>query len=259
MKRSLILTGILIIVLGILAACGGDDSSSDDKDTITVGTEGNYKPFTYQKENSDELTGYDVEVIREVGKRIDKEIKFVTSDFKSIFSSLETKRFDMIANQITITEERQENYDFSIPYTYSGAQVLVRADDTSIQGVEDLDGKKVGTTQGSNWADYAEEAGADVKFYGGIGEVLEDLSAGRIDAALNDRLFILTTLDETKYKEDVKLAGDTFQQTEMAFTFRKDEDSGLIEEINDALKEMKEDGTLADISEEWFGEDVSDR
>lgn len=159
----------------------------------------------------------------------------------------------MIANQMSITPEREEKYAFSEPYAVSGAQVIVASDNNEIQGIDDLDGKVVGSTQGSVYAQLAEEAGAEVKFYKGANQVLQDLEVGRLDAALNDRLFILTELEKTGY--DVKAVGDIFNTSEVGFMTRKDSD--VLDKLNDALAEMKEDGTMKEIGEKYFGEDIS--
>lgn len=260
MKRQWLLALSFTLILSLLAACGTnenkDESASGEKrETLTIGTEATYPPFSFRDPKTNDITGYDVDVAREVAKRIGMKAKFVPTEWKGMFSSLDTKRFDMIANQVTITDERKEKYDFSIPYTISGGQVIVHQDNTEIKGIEDLKGKKVGTTQGSNYAKAAEEAGADVKYYKGIAQVLADLNVKRIDAALNDRLFIQQELKDSDY--NVKAVGDTFNKSTTAFAFRKNEDE-LLEKVNNALKEMKEDGTLAKISKKYFGEDVSE-
>ncbi|WLD94039.1 transporter substrate-binding domain-containing protein [Alkalihalobacillus sp. AL-G] len=261
MKRQWLLALSFTLILSLLAACGTgtddeqDQAAGEKRETLTIGTEATYPPFSFRDPKTNDITGYDVDIAREVAKRIGMKTEFVPTEWKGMFSSLDTKRFDMIANQVTITDERKEKYDFSIPYTVSGGQVLVHKENTEIKGIEDLKGKVVGTTQGSNYAKAAKEAGAEVKYYKGIAKVLAELNVKRIEAALNDRLFIQQEVKGSNY--EVKAVGDTFNKNEMAFAFRKNEDE-LIEKVNNALKEMKEDGTLAKISKKYFGEDVSE-
>lgn len=267
MRKQILLIGTMILIAGLLAACGTSNGSktgsnqqtnhSSNKQTLTIGTEGVYKPFSFKDLQTGKLTGYDVEVAREVAKRIGMKPVFKPTPWKSMFASLNSKRFDMIANQVSITKQRKQSYAFSIPYTYSGGMVIVNQKNTTIHGLKDLKGKVVGTTKGSNYAKVAEQAGAKVKYYKGIDEALKDLSLNRIDAALNDRLFILTQLKHSK--EPLKVVGSTFDQTKMAFTFRKKGSGPLIHKVNKALKNMKKDGTLAKISKKWFGENVSER
>lgn len=263
MKKSILLAGALCLFLGFLSACGSssgkdaEQNSTGDsgKKVLTIGTEGTYKPFSFKNLKTGKLTGYDVEVAKEVAKRIGMKPKFVLTPWKSMFGALNSKRFDMIANQVGINPQRKEHYAFSLPYTYSGAKVIVNKDNTTIHGWDDLKGKVVGTTKGSNYAKYAKAAGAKLKFYKGIDQVLTDLQAKRIDAALNDRLFILTQLDS---KNNLKAVGDISHKSKTAFMFRQKGSKDLIKKVNKALKAMKKDGTLKKISEKWFGANVSE-
>ncbi|WP_214828183.1 transporter substrate-binding domain-containing protein [Exiguobacterium algae] len=237
--------------VGLLAACGNESESGSEEAVITVGTEATYPPFTYKDKG--ELTGYDIDVLNEAAERAGYKVEYEAMDFKGLVPALDAERIDMIANQMSITPEREEKYAFSTPYAVSGAQVIVGTDNNEIQGIDDLKGKTVGSTQGSVYAQMAEEAGAEVKFYKGANQVLQDLEVGRLDAALNDRLFILTELEKTGY--DVKAVGDIFNTSEAGFMTRKDSD--VLEKLNDALAEMKEDGTMTEIGEKYFGEDIS--
>lgn len=251
MKKSL--TAVLAIgaSFGVLAACGTETDSGSEEAVITVGTEATYPPFTYKDKG--EITGYDIDVLNEAAERAGYTVEYEPMDFKGLVPALDAERIDMIANQMSITPEREEKYAFSTPYAVSGAQVIVASDNNDIQGIDDLDGKVVGSTQGSVYAQLAEEAGAEVKFYKGANQVLQDLQVGRLDAALNDRLFILTELEKTGY--DVKAVGDVFNKSEVGYMTRQDSD--VLEGLNEALAEMQEDGTMAEIGEKYFGEDIS--
>ena len=251
MKKSLTAVIALGASLSVLAACGNETDSGSEEAVITVGTEATYPPFTFKDKG--EITGYDIDVLNEAAKRAGYEVEYEPMDFKGLVPALDAERIDMIANQMSITKERKEKYAFSDPYAVSGAQVIVASDNTDIQGIDDLDGKVVGSTQGSVYAQLAEEAGAEVKFYKGANQVLQDLQVGRLDAALNDRLFILTELEKTGY--DVKAVGDVFNKSEAGYMTRQDSD--VLEKLNEALAEMKEDGTMAEIGEKYFGEDIS--
>lgn len=251
MKKSL--TAVLAIgaSFGVLAACGTETNSGSEESVIKVGTEATYPPFTYKDKG--ELTGYDIDVLNEAAERAGYTVEYEPMDFKGLVTALDAERIDMIANQMSITPEREEKYAFSDPYAVSGAQVIVASDNEDIQSIDDLDGKVVGSTQGSVYAKLAEDAGAEVKYYKGANQVLQDLQVGRLDAALNDRLFILTELEKTGY--DVKAVGDVFNKSEAGYMTRQD--SAVLDQLNDALAEMKEDGTMAEIGEKYFGEDIS--
>ncbi len=258
---------ITLLVVGLAAGCAGGSTQGGEegkktsllnsikkRGTIKIGTEGTYPPFTF-KNDKGELEGFDVEIANEVAKRLGVKAEFVPTEWKAMFAGLDSERFDVIANQVGINDKRKEKYDFSVPYTVSGEQIIVHKDNTSIQSLEDLKGKKVGVTQGSNYEEIAKKAGAEIHYYKGSNEILADLSAKRLEAALNDRLFVAEYLLKNPDK-NVKAAGKTFDNSQMGFAFRKGSPE-LVAAVDKALKDIQADGTYAKISAKWFGEDVS--
>lgn len=229
-------------------------STIKQRGTIKIGTEGTYPPFTFKNEKG-ELEGFDVDIINEVAKRIGIKAEFVPTEWKAMFAGLDSERFDVIANQVSINETRLQKYDFSTPYTVSGAQVIVNKSTTNINSVQDLKGRKVGVTQGSNWEEIAKKAGADIQYYKGANEIFADLAAGRIEASVNDRLFVSEYLLKNP-DQNIKVAGKIFDEAKMGFAFRKGSPE-LIEAVNKALKDIQADGTYLKIAKKWFGEDVS--
>ena len=181
--------------------------------------------------------------------------EFVPTEWKAMFVGLDSERFDMIANQVSINEKRLEKYDFSAPYNISGAQVIIHKDTNNINSVEDLKGRKVGVTQGSNYDEMAKKAGADIQYYKGANEIFADLAAKRIEAALNDRLFVSEYLFKNP-NPNLKVGEKTVDVSKMGFAFRKDSNE-LVTAVDQALQEMHADGTYVTIAKKWFGEDVS--
>lgn len=252
MKHGLKLAVAALSTAGVLAACGAsNEEASKDEKIVTVGTEATYPPFTYKEKGK--LTGYDIEVMDEVAKRAGYKVEYKAMDFKGLIPALDSKRIDVIANQMGINKDRKKKYAFSDAYTVSGSTIIVNNKTDDIKTLEDLKGKTVGSTQGSLYAKTAEEAGAKVKYYKGANQVLKDLEAGRVDAAMNDRLFVLTELKKAGYK--VKAVGETFDKNESGLMMAKD--SKYTEDFNKALAEMQEDGTLADLGKKYFNEDIS--
>jgi cystine transport system substrate-binding protein len=248
-------TAVVLVACGTNPTASSNGSTAESKQTLVVGTEGTYPPFSFRDLKSNQLAGYDIDIATEVAKRLGRQVEFVPTQWKSMLASLDAKRFDFVANQVSVTPEREKQFAFSEPYTVSGAVILVSDDNPKqIQDIAGLKGKTVGTTQGSNYAEAAKKAGADLKFYPGIAQVLTDLQQNRIDAALNDRLYALTELKQANYK--VKSVGEPFDKQASAFAFNKDNEQ-LRNDVNKALDEMKKDGTIANISKKWFGEDVS--
>ena len=258
LRSSLAVAFVAAAAMG-LAACGGGDSGSGSAasggDTITVGTEGTYAPFDFHDPKTNTLTGYDVEVVNAVAKKLGKKVKYSEVTFDSIFAGLQSKRYDVVADQISITPERQAKYSFSSPYTVSKGVIVTKAGDSSVHSLADVKGKTSAQSVTSNWAQTAKDAGAKVESVEGLTQAMALLKQGRVDITINDSLAILDYL-KTTGDQAVKISAETGDKTEQGFAFRKD-DTALAKQFDTALAELRSDGTLAAISKKWFGEDVS--
>lgn len=256
---------ILTLLLGVvITSCGGKNTEvenskkSNDTEIVKVGTEVVYAPFTYKDENG-KLTGYDVEIVEAVAKKANIKVEFVPTPWDSMFLGLESKKFDFIANEISKNPERESKYLFSDDYLISAAQIIVKKGRTDIKSLEDLKGKKVQTSVGSNYnkilTDFDKNKEIKLDYFDGdISAELQLIELGRVDATINDRL---TVGYYTKQKGDtVEAVGEPLELTPSYFVFRKDSVE-LQNKINKALKELKEDGTLSKISEKWFGKDYT--
>lgn len=254
MRRILIViaTGFLAIVM--LASCGGDDDATvfdraEKSGVLRVGTEGTYPPFSYHDSSSGELVGYDVDVAREVADKLDLDIQFIETPWDSIFAALEAGRFDLVANQVSITDERQAKYDLSDPYAISEGVIVTRADDNSINSLDDLAGKTTAQSVTSNWAQVAKDAGAQVEAVEGFTQAITLLNQGRVQATVNDSLSVLA-YQATTGDQSIKIAANTGERSEQAFAAVKD--SGMLDPVNGALAELKADGTLEEISQKYL-------
>jgi cystine transport system substrate-binding protein len=249
-RRTLLAAAAALLAAVSIVGCSSD---SADSDTLRVGTEGTYSPFSYQGPDGN-LTGYDVEVAQAVGAKLGKKVEFVQTPWDAIFAGLEARRFDLVANQVTISDERKAKYDLSEPYTVSEGVIVTRADDTTITGLADLRGKTTAQSATSNWAQVARDAGANVEAVEGFVQAIQLLKDRRVDATVNDTLAV-GEYQRQNNDAGIKIAGTTGDTSEQAFAARKD--SGLIPEVNRALDELRADGTLKGISEKYFGSDVS--
>lgn len=259
MRKIKLLLGVLLLF--ILAVSCGNKANAGKKRVIKVGTDGVYAPFSFKDESSGKLTGYDVEVIQEVGKRINADIEFTTVPWDSIFLGLESKRYDIIANEIEKTKEREEKYIFSDKYLVSAAQIIVKEGEDNIKTLKDLEGKRVISAVGSNYSKTVEEYNKtaakkiDLNYFdGGITLTLVEIAQGKADATLSDRLVV--SYYKKQQGDKVQLVGEPLSTTPTFFLFRKDSEE-LRNEVNKALAEMRADGTLAKISEKWFGGDYT--
>jgi cystine transport system substrate-binding protein len=250
MRRTFLTLLAALLAAATLAGCGGGSASSD---TLRVGTEGTYSPFSFQGPDG-KLTGYDIEVVTAVAGKLGKKVEFTQTPFDSIFAGLEAKRFDIIANQVTVTDERKAKYDLSEPYTVSEGVIVTRADDTSITSLADLKGKTTAQSSTSNWAGVARDAGANVEAVEGFVQAIQLLKDRRVDATVNDTLAV-GDYQRAKNDASIKVAGKTGDTSDQAFAMLKD--SGLVADVNRALDELRADGTLKTISEKYFGSDVS--
>jgi len=249
-RRAFLAAAAALLAAVSIVGCGGNAA---DSDTLRVGTEGTYSPFSYQGTDG-KLTGYDVEIAQAVGAKLGKKVEFVQTPWDAIFAGLEAKRFDLIANQVTINDERKAKYDLSEPYTVSEGVIVTRADDSSITSLADLKGKTTAQSATSNWAQVARDAGANVEAVEGFVQAIQLLKDSRVDATVNDTLAV-GEYQRTNNDASIKIAGTTGDTSEQAFAARKD--SGLIADVNKALDQLRADGTLKQISEKYFGSDVS--
>ncbi|GAA3941237.1 amino acid ABC transporter substrate-binding protein [Microbacterium soli] len=224
---------------------------------LTVATEGTYRPFSFHADGgAGELTGFDVEIITAVAEKLDLKVDFQETQWDAIFAGLDAGRFDVIANQVTINDEREAKYLFSEPYTVSPGVIVVADDDDSISSFSDLAGRTAAQSLTSNWNDLAIESGAKVEAVDGWAQAVALLRQGRVDATINDKLTFLD-YETTDGPTGLKIAAETEDAGEQAFAFLKDR-TALATAVDGALDELRADGTLAKISERYFGADVTE-
>ncbi|MFC3041234.1 transporter substrate-binding domain-containing protein [Virgibacillus xinjiangensis] len=269
---------LLLAVTVVLAACGSsgsqDDAGGNSQDErwadvqqsgeLVVATSGTLFPASYyegEEENQDNLTGYNVEVIREVAERLDLDISFEIMGVDSMLTAVKNGRADVAINDIEPTDTRKEEFNFSDPYKYSYTTMVVRKEDNSgIESLEDLEGKKAGGGATTVYSQIAEHYGAEVVTYGNAPNeaYLTDVHNGRTDVVIND--YYLQKFGIAEFPElDIHLHPDLrFRPTEQAIVIPKGAEA-MTEKINDALKEMRQDGTLSELAIEFFEEDASQK
>jgi His/Glu/Gln/Arg/opine family amino acid ABC transporter permease subunit len=247
---------MLLVTLLALAACGGSSGENQVKSSgvLRVGTEGVYSPFSYHDPATDELVGYDVDVAKAVADKLGVKVEFVETPWDSMFAALEANRFDVVANEVTINDERKAKYDLSEPYSVGEGVIVTRADDNSVKSLADLKGKVAAENATSNWSEIARKAGARVEAVEGFTQAIKLLNQGRVDVVVNDSIAVYAYLAETGDKS-VKIAGNVGEKSEQGFAARKN--SGLLPDLNKALDELRADGTLARISEKYLKTNAS--
>ena len=249
---------------------GGGQSSQEDDSTgsgdllaqiqergeIVIAMEGTWAPWTYHDE-SGTLVGFDVEVGQQIAQALGVETTFVEGEWDGLLAGLDAGRYDIMINGVDITEERSDAYDFSEPYAYNRTAVIVSADNTDITSMEDLAGKHTANTISSTYAEVAEGYGAEVTGVDDLNQTFELLLSGRIDATLNAEVTYYDYM-EAHPDANIKIACLDPEATQVAIPFRKGEDTASLREaVNQALADMREAGALAELSEKYFGTDIT--
>lgn len=272
MKKAFFLSIAIILTL-TLAGCGsnknntGSEAASGNESKavtkIVVGTGTQFPNVCFIDENG-KLTGFDVELVREIDKRLaDYEFDIQTLEFTNLLLSLETKKIDLIAHQMEKNPEREEKYLFNTePYAHWRNKIIVAKDNDSVQTLDDLKGKKVLTTattaQATILENYNKENNNAIEIVyqnGGANDTVAQVTSGRVDAFLAAD-FTLSLVDT---KQELKAVGPALSEADILFMFRKNDpdQQKLSDAVDGAIKELKADGTLAKLSSEWLGDDFT--
>ena len=256
------LTAAAILALSA-AGCekSGDENKNllytiKEKGELTVAMEGTWSPWTYHNEK-DELVGFDVEVAEHIGSYLGVKVKFVEGEWDGLFAGLDAGMYDIIVNGVDETPERAEKYDFSDPYAYIHTVLVTRNDNKKIKSFEDLKGKTTANSIGSTYMELAEKYGATVKGVDSLGETMTMVISKRADATLNAEPSVLDYMKEQP-EAPIKIVASTEEANHVCIPIRKgDNTASFREEVNKALAEMREDGTLTALSEKYFGSDIT--
>ena len=222
-------------------------------ETLRVVTDPSFVPFEMMDQETGGMIGFDMEIIREVADRAGFEIDLNTMDFNGIIPALQTGNVDIAIAGITITEEREEIVDFSDPYYDSGLRILVRESNGDVSAFDDLEGKKIGTKIGSTSYDYLVknlDADDGVTPYPGSSDMYMALMSRSIDAVFYDAPNV-GYFARTKGEGKVKTVGPLYEGQQYGIALKNG--SEWVDDVNDALAAMKEDGTYKTIYEKWFG------
>ncbi|WP_189655227.1 transporter substrate-binding domain-containing protein [Bacillus sp. HNG] len=259
MKKFLLASLIAILSIVLLAACGtsddnatGSDKGTDTKKVLTMGTSADFPPFETIDETTGEYIGFDIDLAKKIADKLGYELKIENMDFGGLISALQAERIDFIISGMSATAERKESVDFSTEYHKSG-EMFVTLKDSDVKTLEDLDGKTVGVQLGSIQEEGAKKIkeetlkSLEISALNKAPELIQELKAGRIDAVYLDKTVAIGFIEE------LDLAGfddPTEASPGMAIAFAKGSD--LTEEFNKVLDEMKENGELKEIEQEWI-------
>jgi len=250
--------GKLFLTLGIifiLSACGGKVTTKEGYELVKEGqfifaASGEFKPFSYMDDDGN-MIGFDIEVGEAVAKELGLEPVQKKQKFASIVEGVKSGRFDAAVASHTITEERLKEVNFSTPYYYSGAQIFTRPD-SPLETLDDLKEKEVAVSKGSTYADILEGVTDNIILLDSDVTALEALSKGKHDAVVTD--FIT---GKEAIASGMTIVGKQFiEPSEQAIAVAKGNEK-LLEKINEALETLRKNGTLKEISEKYFGDDIT--
>lgn len=254
MKRLLTMILLVAAVFSIVAGCS--KSSSKDDDTLVIGIDDKFAPMGFRDENN-EIVGFDIDYAKAAAEKMDMKVEFQPIDWETKESELSSGRIDLIWNGYTITDERKEKVLFTKPYL-KNAQVVVTLADSKVTKLADLEGKVVGLQSLSSAADAldADPIKSKIKTVTEFSDnvsALNDLKNGRLDAVVIDEIVIDYYM--TKEEGSFKILDESLAPEEYGVGVKKGKED-LLEKLQKALDEMNDDGTAAEISDKWFGDDI---
>ena len=261
MKKNILTLGLAAILTGILTtgtvAYAADDELSQIQESgvLKVGVEGTYPPYTYHDEDG-ELTGFDVEVAKAIADKLGVEADFTESAWDSLLAGIDSGRLDTVINAVSITDERSEKYDFAGPYFYITQQIVVAKDNDDIVDMDSLKGKKMANTATTAYLDLLEDAGASLVQINTADEAASLISSGRAD---------FTTFNSVVFNEYLQQHPDANLKVAFVIPNVVDEygvpikkgETALHDAIQNAIDELKEDGTLSQLSMDYFDTDFT--
>jgi polar amino acid transport system substrate-binding protein len=248
---SRLLAMLAVVALALLAfGCGGGDNGGEEG-TLTVGSDVPYPPFEEFGKTKSEFKGFDIELMEAIAAKIGRKVEFQDTSFDTIFRDLAQGKFDAVASATTITEEREKTVDFTNPYYLPSAQsILVAKGTTGLTSAKALEGKIVGVQQGTTGEEYVDEEidTKELRTYPQGPDTIPALKAGTIDAVVIDR-----PVAEKAVENDpsIEIAGGIETEEEYGFVVRQG-DEELLDELNEGLKEVLEDGEYTTIYKKWF-------
>lgn len=256
MKKTIAILLALVLALSCSAAFADLYEDVMKKGSLSIGTEGMWSPWTYHDlPNNNELVGFDVEVGKAICEKLGVKAEFVETYWDALLAGLDSHQIDIMINGMDVTEKREEKYDFTTPYCFTRTALVVRGDNTSITSFEDLAGKTTANSVSSTYMTLAESYGAFAEGVDTLEETITMVLNGRADATLNavDSIgdYLVSHPDA-----NIKIVALTEEANSVAIPVRKGEPA-LLEALNKAIDELREDGTLSALSIKYFGEDIT--
>ena len=255
MKKALVLMMTLLMAVMMVAGCGGGDKKApavQAPKVLKVGTEPTFAPFEFQKEGSKEFDGFDMDLIRAIGKQLNMKVEILNMGFDALIPAINAGNIDVAIAGMSITPDRQKAVDMSDPYYVSGLVVVVGKDNAAVKSVNDLNDKGIAVQIGTTGAERAAKVpGAKVKNFNTNAEVFLELKNKGVEAVIIDKPVAEYFLATGGGKDYAKIVGDTMEAESYGISLKKN--SPLTKDINKALLDLKKNGEYDKLYTKWFG------
>ena len=264
MKKLIRLAALALSAAALFTACGKKDATADRlegiqaKGEMVIALEGNWAPWSFH-DDTGALVGYDVEVGKAIAEKLGVKATFVEGEWDGLLAGVEAGRYDMVINGVDITDSRKQSYDFSTPYAYIRTALVTRKDNDTIHSFEDLKGKTTTNSIGSTYMELAEQYGATCSGVDTLDETIQMVLQGRADATLNADVSFYDYLSQHP-DADIQIVAFAPDANEIAIPMQKsDSAAALREAVNKAIEDLRSDGTLTELSNKYFGADISSK
>ena len=253
MKRAFVVLMSMLMAVMMIAGCGGGEKkAAQAPKVLKVGTEPTFAPFEFQKEGSKEFDGFDMDLIRAIGKQLNMKVEILNMGFDALIPAINAGNIDVAIAGMSITPDRQKAVDMSDPYYVSGLVVVVKKDNDAIKSVNDLNNKTIAVQIGTTGAERAAKVpGAKVKSFNTNDQLFLELKNKGVDAVINDKPVVEYFLATGGGKDFAKIVGDTMEAESYGISLKKN--SPLTKEINKALLDLKKNGEYDKLYAKWFG------
>ena len=248
-KKIAALLGAFTIASSLfIAGCG---NTGDSQKTWRVGTDATYAPFGFKDQQTGDLAGFDIDIIKAIAKEEGLKVEVQNLNFDALLPALQTNTLDVAISDMTISEERAKQVDFSNSYYIAGSGLVVNLDNTDIKAFSDLPGKRIGVSIGSTGSEIASKIpNAQIREFNNIVDAFLELQNGGVDVVIND-----TPVNEyyvnTKGKGIAKVVGEDYEAAPLGIAVKKG-NTELLKKINDGLGKIKANGEYAKIYKKWF-------
>ncbi|WP_456273148.1 transporter substrate-binding domain-containing protein [Bacillus sp. AK031] len=247
-----VLAGLMaVVVAGSLAACGTSETNGEEQKKIVMGTSADFPPFETH-DNSGEIVGFDIDLAKYITEELGYVLEIKDMNFDGLIGALQADTVDFVASGMSATDKRKENVDFSVEYHRSG-EMFITLPGSEVVSMDDLDGKKIGvqlgTIQDEGAKKLAETIDIEVKALDKVPALIQELKSKRIDSVYLDKTVAEGYIDELGLKG---FDDESSVSPGMAVAFPKDSD--IVEDFNEVIEEMKENGELDKLKEKWLEE-----